>query len=300
MSIALLIVPDFLLVALGWILHHKLGFKREFFAGCERLTYYVLFPALLISSILRTPISLGNAATLLQGTMMILVSGMALAWLAVPVLKPTSMAHASTAQCAWRFNTYIAYIALALSASLGGPAGQTVMALIVGFAVPVANLGAVYALARHSGGNLFGELLRNPLVVATVIALVGNFAGIQLPGPIDTVMSRLGAAAIALGIICVGAALSWQGGKGNGLLVGWMVAIKLIALPLVALGVVWLLSPSKLEGQMLVLFAALPCASAAYVLAMRMGGDGRLVALIVSLGTLMSVATLPLWLSVVS
>ena len=114
MSIALLIVPDFLLVALGWILHHKLGFKREFFAGCERLTYYVLFPALLISSILRTPISLGNAATLLQGTMMILVSGMALAWLAGPVLKPTSMAHASTAQCAWRFNTYIAYIALAL------------------------------------------------------------------------------------------------------------------------------------------------------------------------------------------
>ena len=48
-----------------------------------------------------------------------------------------------------------------------------------------------------------------------------------------------------------------------------------------------------------VLFAALPCASAAYVLAMRMGGDGRLVALVVSLGTLLSVASLPIWLSLV-
>jgi hypothetical protein len=32
---------------------------------------------------------------------------------------------------------------LALAASLGGVAGQTVMALIVGFAVPMANIAAV-------------------------------------------------------------------------------------------------------------------------------------------------------------
>ncbi|MGV8294553.1 AEC family transporter, partial [Pseudomonas aeruginosa] len=51
MSVALLVFPDFMLVALGWALRHKLNFSREFFAGAERLVYFVLFPALLFQSI---------------------------------------------------------------------------------------------------------------------------------------------------------------------------------------------------------------------------------------------------------
>ncbi len=293
MSVALLVFPDFLLVALGWALRHKLGFTREFFAGTERLVYFVLFPALLFQSILRTPISAGNAMMLLQATAAVVVSGVALSWLAGLILKPASVALASSTQCGFRFNTYIG---LALAASLGGAPGQTIMALIVGFAVPMANIAAVYGLARHNGTNLLRELARNPLVVSTVLALACNLAGLHLPGPIDTVFARLGAAAIALGIICVGASLAWEGGKGYGLLISWMLAVKLIALPAVALLVAYLLAMPALESQMLLLFATLPTASAAYVLAMRMGGDGRMVAVLISLGTLFSAITIPLWL----
>lgn len=115
----------------------------------------------------------------------------------------------------------------------------------------------------------------------------------------DTVLARLGAAAIALGILCVGASLAWEGGKGYGTLIAWMLSVKLLALPAVALLVAHLLALPQLEAQMLLLFAALPTASAAYVLAMRMGGDGRMVAVLISLGTLFSAATIPLWLLVV-
>lgn len=293
MSVALLVFPDFMLVALGWALRHKLNFSREFFAGTERLVYFVLFPALLFQSILRTPISAGNAAILLQATAAVIVSGVMLAWLAGWVLRPPSLALASSAQCGYRFNTYIG---LALSASLGGTQGQTVMALIIGFAVPMANVAAVYGLARHNGGNLLRELARNPLVVSTLAGLACNLAGLHLPGPVDTVLARLGAAAIALGILCVGASLAWEGGKGYGGLIAWMLAVKLVALPLVALGVARLLGLAPLEARMLLLFAALPTASAAYVLAMRMGGDGRMVAVLISLGTLFSALTIPGWL----
>ena len=134
-----------------------------------------------------------------------IVSGVALSWLAGLVLKPSSLGLASSAQCGFRFNTYIG---LALSASLGGAQGQTVMALIIGFAVPMANVAAVYGLARHNGGNLLRELARNPLVVSTLAGLACNLAGLHLPGPVDTVLARLGAAAIALGILCVGASLA--------------------------------------------------------------------------------------------
>ena len=74
----------------GWALRHKLGFSREFFAGAERLVYFVLFPALLFQAILRTPISAGNAALLLQATAAMIAVGVALSWLA-GVLRPTSM-----------------------------------------------------------------------------------------------------------------------------------------------------------------------------------------------------------------
>ncbi|KCB32065.1 transporter, auxin efflux carrier domain protein [Bordetella hinzii 1277] len=293
MSVALLVLPDFLLVALGWALRHKLAFTREFFAGCERLVYFVLFPALLFQSILRTPISAGNAALLLQSAFAMIAAGAALSWLAAPLLKPAPLALASAAQCGFRFNTYIG---LALAASLNGAAGQTVMALIIGFAVPMSNIAAVCGLARHSGNKLLGELARNPLVVSTLLALACNLAGLSLPGPVDTVLGRLGAAAIALGILCVGAGLSWEGGRGHGRLIGWMLAVKLLAMPLVAMGVARLLQLPALEARMLLLFAALPTASASYVLAMRMGGDGRMVAVLLSLGTLLSAATIPLWL----
>ena len=53
-----------------------------------------------------------------------------------------------------------------------------------------------------------------------------------------------------------------------------MLAVKLAALPLVALLVAHLLGMPPLESRMLLLFGALPTASAAYMLAMRMGGDG--------------------------
>lgn len=295
MSVALLVFPDFLLVGLGWMLRHKLGFTREFFAGAERLVYFVLFPALLFQSILRTPITAGNALMLLQATAAVVLIGIALSWLAALALRPGSKALASAAQCGYRFNTYIG---LALSASLGGVAGQTVMALIVGFAVPMANIAAVYGLARHNGNNLLKEIVRNPLVVSTVLGLSCNLMGMHLPAALDTVLARLGAAAIALGILCVGAGLSWEGGKGYGKLISWMLAVKLVALPASALFVAHALGLPAIEAQMLVLFASLPTASAAYVLAMRMGGDGRMVAVLISLGTLCSAITIPLWLQI--
>jgi predicted permease len=294
MSVTLLVLPDFLLVALGWLLRHKLNFNREFFAGLERLVYFVLFPALLFQAILRTPLTAGSAALLLQAIVLVLAVGYAAAWLARPILKPDPLAHASAAQCAYRFNTYIG---LALGASLGGARGQTIMAVLVGVAVPIVNVMAVHALARHNGGKLGRELLRNPLVLSTVAGLACNFAGVHLPGPVDTFLARLGAAAIALGIMCVGANLSWQGGRRHGGLITWMLAVKLLMLPLVAIAAARMLALPPLDAQMLLVFAALPTASATYVLAMRMGGDGRMVAVVISLGTLISAASIPLWLA---
>jgi predicted permease len=55
-----------------------------------------------------------------------------------------------------------------------------------------------------------------------------------------------------------------------------------------------------LQLQILVLFASLPTASNAYILAVRLGGNGPLVAMVVSIMTLAAVVTTPLWLTLVT
>lgn len=295
MSVIPLVLPDFLLIGLGWLLFHKLKFSAEFFRGAEQLVYFVLFPALLFHSITQTPLSLGSASTLAEASLAVMAFGIVLAWLAVPVLRPDPASHASTAQCAFRFNTFIG---LSLAGSIAGAAGQTAMAVLVGVAVPLSNMAAVHALARRNGGKVLREILRNPFIIATILGLLINLLGIPVPKPLAVTLGRLGACAIAIGLMCVGATLSLSGGRSHAKLAAWMIAVRLLATPVAALFIGWALNLPLVERQTLLLFGSLPTASSAYVLAARMGGNGRLVALIMSLSTVLSALTIPFWIMV--
>jgi malonate transporter len=201
----------------------------------------------------------------------------------------------SGVETAFRFNSYIA---LAVASRLGGDTGTALMALIIGFSVPLCNVAAVHALVHRKGG-LLRELMKNPLLIATVLGLVFNFAGIPIPEFIDATLSRIGNAAIAIGLITVGAGLRLSGLHQAKGMAAYFIAIKLLALPAIA----WLLGSRlglpPLQLHIVVMFSALPTASSAYVLAARMGDDGPFVAFLISAGTLISVLTLPLWLGVI-
>lgn len=291
MSVILLILPDFILIALGWALLHKLGWTPTFFRDLEKLVYYILFPALLFQAITRTPISLNTAGTLMQASVTLVVFGVFMSWLAVPILRPDRAAHASMAQTAYRFNTYMA---LSIAAGIGG-AAPTIMAILTGFAIPLVNIAAVHSLASQNG-RLLREIVRNPLIVATCIGLAWNFARLELPGPLSVALDRLGACALASGLLCVGATLSLQALRGQGRLMAWLISVRLLLMPMAALLIGIALSLPSLESQVLLLFAAVPTASSAHVLAARMKGQPQIVAITMSLGTILSAVTLPLWL----
>jgi len=61
---AVLLLPDFLLIALGVALARLPAFPTHFWSGVERLVYYVLFPALLFRSLAGSPLALGDAGPL--------------------------------------------------------------------------------------------------------------------------------------------------------------------------------------------------------------------------------------------
>lgn len=271
MQTVLLLLPDFSLILLGAAIRRWMHLGDHFWSGVEKLVYFILFPALLVNAIMRTQLDLGAALPLLATAFAAMAGGMLLGLLPRVFLQVPALSFASIYQCAYRFNSYIA---LAVAGMLFGRPGIATMGLVVGAAVPFANLVSVWMLARHGEIGLWREVARNPLIWATAGGFLLNLAGFLPPPPLQAFLGRLADASIALGLIAVGAALRLDGTAGLRLLSGWLLAVKLLALPLIAIAVGRAVGLSGLNFQIAVLFAAMPTASSAYILAMRMGGDG--------------------------
>lgn len=292
---ALLLLPDFLLIAAGCVLCRHTPLDRKVWDGVERLVYFVLFPALLFQAIARNPLQPGTALPLLACGWAVIGSGIALSYALRRAPGVDPRLHASGAQTAFRFNSYVA---LALAERVAGAPGLAWTALLVSVCVPVCNVAAVWPLARHGGQGYLRELVRNPLILATVGGLLFNLLGLRLPELAATTLARIGAAALPLGLMAVGAGLQMGAlREGPGLAAG-LLAIRHLVLPALAIGLVIASGLPPAQQAIVVAFAALPTASSAYVLAMRMGGHGGYVAGLVTVSTLLAMAGLPAALAV--
>lgn len=293
----LLLLPDFALIALGGLLRRHAGLGEAFWQGVEKLVYFVLFPALLFNALARTRIDPGSFAPLFAVGLLTMLSGLLLGLLGRPLMGLGAMAFASRVQCAYRFNTYIG---IAVAGKLGGAAGVAAMGALCGAMVPFANMAAVGMLAHHGQASLGRELVRNPLIIATLAGVAFSLSGASLPEPALPFLQRLADAAVTLGLLAVGAALRVGRSEGGRLGVVYLCAVKLVALPMLAWGLATLFGLTGTAFATAVLFAALPSASSAYILAMRMGGDGPGVAWLISATTVAAALTLTVWLALLT
>jgi predicted permease len=294
MSAALLILPNFVLILVGLALARRFGYGLEFWSGLEKLVYYVLFPALLFRSLAVAKIDFSQTGWLVAAACAFTVAGFALSLLAKPIFGLDQKLHATGSQCGYRFNTYIG---LAVAGSLFGTQGVALAALLLGVMIPLANFGAVAVLASHSERGFLTELVQHPLVVSSIAGFAWNLAGLPLPGFADQTLALLGQTALPAGLLSVGAAMRLERGQGPvGAHIHWL-AVKLAVVPAIAVGLCYLLGIRGVEARVLVLCAALPTATNAYILAVRMTGDGRAVATQVTVGTVLSMATLPAWMA---
>ena len=297
MSAALLVAPDFLLIAFGALLARRFAYGATFWEGVERLVYFVLFPALLFKSLATASLSLAGQGPLALTALGYVLGAMALSALAKPLFRLDHDTFAACFQTGFRFNTYLV---LAIAARLGGADGTALASLVVGIAVPLVNLAAVAALARGHAGRIALEIARNPLVLATLAGLAWN----QLAWPVPQVPLRmlelLAGAALPLGLLAVGAALRFERNALPLPALAWFHVVKLAAMPAIALGLAYMLGLSPLETQIALTHAAAPTATSAYILAQRMNGRGAPVALIISTGTALGAITLPLWLALLA
>jgi predicted permease len=143
---------------------------------------------------------------------------------------------------------------------------------------------------------LLTEMAKNPLLLATASGTLFNLLGGALPEVAAATLSRMGSASVALGLLMVGAGLKLEGLHEARGISAYFTGIKLLVLPALSLMLTNYFALPPLQKQIAIMFAALPTASSAYVLATRMGGHGPLVAFLITASTLLSIIMLPVWL----
>lgn len=299
MNYAQLLFPDFSLILLGYLVCRFTQLNRPLWEKVEALVYYLLFPVLLFHSIVKSPLDLQLASKLMAAGWTLGLAGIALAYVLphTPWLKRyiSGPDHAASAQIAFRFNSFIG---LAIAERLAGPQGLQLIAVLIGVCVPLFNVAAVWPMARHAQRGFLGELVRNPLIIATVAGLISNLAGFRMPVWLEPTVTRLGAASLAMGLMAAGAGMQFGALARAKTLAVSVLAIRHLLTPLIALLVSRLFGLDATQTTMLLAFSALPTASSCYVLAARMGYDGAYVAGLVTLSTLLGVVSLPFALGV--
>jgi len=296
---AQLLFPDFSLIAIGWLLCRYTALDRRVWDQVESLVYYFLFPVLLFHSIVRSPLDFGATSSLLTAGVGVGVCGIALAYALpfVPGLRThiDRRDHAASAQIAFRFNSFIC---LALAERLAGSEGLLLIAVLIGVCVPIFNIAAVWPMTRHAQTGFVRQLVRNPLIVATVAGLLANVLGLAVPTWATPTLTRIGAASLALGLLAAGAGMKFSTLGAGKVLATSVLAIRHLLLPLVAWGLALALRLDATQASVLMAFSAVPTASSAYVLAARMGYNGPFVAGLVTLSTTLGVVSLPFALGV--
>ena len=87
MQTVLLLLPDFTLILIGAALRRHGGFGDAFWAGLERLVYFVLFPALLFSALARAQLDFGETGPLVAAGLLSMFAGFVLVFLARPWMR---------------------------------------------------------------------------------------------------------------------------------------------------------------------------------------------------------------------
>jgi malonate transporter and related proteins len=300
------LAPVFILIVLGVILKRSLMRLETQWHGLERLTYYVLFPMLLIQTLVKADLTKVPVAGV-GGALFLSALVMSLLCLALrPLFARLAIdgpAFTSIFQGATRWQTYVA---LAVSGNLFGDTGLALASVAMVAIIPLVNVFSVAVLVRYaspekkSTGTIVMTVVKNPLIWACAIGLAINVLHLPLPKLWHEVADALGRSSLAIGLLVTGAGLHLEGlfRPNIGAAIG--VFLKLILMP--ALGIAMALW-FGLSGSNLVIVtacSAIPASSSAYVLARQMGGDAPLLAQIITLQTILAAITMPVAIALVA
>ncbi|MCG8492549.1 MAG: AEC family transporter [Sneathiellales bacterium] len=304
-DISLSVLPIFLLLITGHILRRYNFPGGDFWPAADKITYWVLFPALLFYRTTTAPLGGDLVGTFTIALLGALAACALVAALSAKLFGISNPVAGSLFQGATRHNTFIAF---ATADTLFGADGLLIAAVATSILVPPTNLFCVTALVMYQGKDgttslkkrLVQELARNPLLLAIGAGVTLNLTGI---GPIPVVHDManiISRAALPVALLCVGAGLHIRAMKAETRSLVISSLCKLVIFPFIMVGVILMTGLDGIAAVILVIYGAVPTASSAYALAKQLNSDADVMAAIITIQTFLSMFTLPVSIAVAS
>lgn len=294
------IVPIVLVLLLGKLISMTRWLTDEGWVGLESITYYVLFPALIVGKLAAADFSLVDWRLPLS----LIAAQLVMAVASILVAKASGQPDRRIGvlvQSGVRWNTFIA---LAIAQDLMGPTGLAMVAAAAAAMIPTANTLSILALMRFSGdeassGGLLRQLIFNPLIISCALVLLLNQTGVGLHASLANMLDILAQATIAIGLLATGVHIRFRGGEtATSTLLGWSL-LRLLGLPMIACGVAMLFGVPSEVFLVVMIATAVPTASNGAILARQLGGDAKLAANLIALQTVLAAFSIPaiLWIA---
>lgn len=305
------IVPLAMVVALGYLLTRGGLFRREEMSVLSRLVVKVALPMLIFHNLAGRP-----AADILQPVFLLAYAGVGVVMFVLGHLYARALgrtrARAATISMgmAGVNNGFMGFpLYLILLPEWAGAAVGMGMLVDNALIIPL----TLFLLEQSHGGGSLGERLRStvrhvvlhPMVIALVLALLCTAVGWTVPEPIDNAVALLAQVSSGVALFVVGGLLHGLRIRGTRLDIGVGVLGKLLVAPTLALGVVLAAPALGLPAlpPPLAAAAVLTCALPTYTVLPSVAephGEGDVATASLMVQTVLSFATLSVWLVVVS
>jgi malonate transporter len=290
------LIPIFVVILAGYIFRKVRFPGDDFWSYAERITYFVLFPALLFQKTASASLdfhSLGPMVITLVSTISVIAS---LIFFIRPWWPAGDAAFTSFFQGGIRMNTYVG---LSAAFALFGDEGLTLAAVAFAVWIPLTNVLCVSVLVGFRDSekkdwlSLLSCIVRNPLILACVAGIMLNLSGIGLNKGVSETLLIFGRASLPLGLMALGAGLDIASARDSRGIIVLNCILKLIVMPMCMWVAAIMLGVGPVATAIAVLFAALPGSPNSYILARQLGGDSLLMANIVTAQVILSMVTLP-------
>ena len=191
-------------------------------------------------------------------------------------------------------------LGLPFAAGLAGDGNLGVTTVMNAIVAPMFNVLAVITLESYNGKKvnlrkLLLDILKNPLILGSMLGLLCLLLGIKLPAPLETAARDMGRAASPLMLFLLGAFFRLSGAREHAKELVAVCLGRLVVVPALALGVAIALGFRGIELITLLAIFASSTAVASFTMAEQMGGDAALAGDIVVMTSALASLTMFGW-----
>ena len=294
------VLPLFIMMVLGYFIRSIRLVDDHSVKHLNNVVFRVFLPVLLFCNVYHCDLEGTIRPKLMIFAPICVLISFFLTFVIVCFLEKENSRRGVLIQGIFRSNFII--FGLPVTISLYGEEAGGIAALLIAVIIPIFNIFSVAALEIFSDKGKFNwkkiikGIVTNPLIIASILALIALLSGIKIPTVLDDVLSDIGGVATPLGLMILGASFAFSAVRDRlrEIIIG--VAGKLVIIPLIFLPIAIAMGFRGAELVALLALFGSPTAVSSFTMAQQMGGDSELAGHLVVLGSLFSILTMFLWI----